>query len=57
MFKGWSEFTKAGYEKHKVFFTEADLHPVNGRSFIVTGANAGLGRSTAGTLAKLGGMR
>ena len=52
---GLFEFTKAGFEKHASKFVAADLDvDLSGKRFIVTGANSGLGKSTACNLAKRG---
>ncbi|XP_065840810.1 dehydrogenase/reductase SDR family member 12-like [Oscarella lobularis] len=54
-FKGLKEFTKSGYEKAARSFTETALSvDVSQRSFVVTGANSGLGKHVALDLAKRG---
>ncbi|XP_016337306.1 dehydrogenase/reductase SDR family member 12-like [Sinocyclocheilus anshuiensis] len=54
--KGLQEYTKGGYEAAARSFSEADLEVnVSGRSFIITGANSGIGRAAACEIAKRGG--
>ncbi|KAK2905056.1 hypothetical protein QQF64_033272 [Cirrhinus molitorella] len=54
--KGLQEYTKGGYEAAARRFTEADLEVnVSGRSFIITGANSGIGKAAACEIAKRGG--
>lgn len=54
--KGLQEYTKSGYEAAERRFTPADLDvSVNGRSFIITGANSGIGKAAAYEIAKRGG--
>ncbi|KAI7808917.1 dehydrogenase/reductase SDR family member 12, partial [Triplophysa rosa] len=55
--KGLQEYTKSGYEAAERRFNAADLEvSVTGRSFIVTGANSGIGKTAACEIAKRGGM-
>uniref|UniRef100_A0A8C2DTT3 Dehydrogenase/reductase (SDR family) member 12 n=2 Tax=Cyprinus carpio TaxID=7962 RepID=A0A8C2DTT3_CYPCA len=54
--KGLQEYTKGGYEAAARLFNEADLEVnVSGRSFIITGANSGIGKAAACEIAKRGG--
>ncbi|NP_001070025.1 dehydrogenase/reductase SDR family member 12 [Danio rerio] len=54
--KGLQEYTNSGYEAAERRFTPADLDvSVNGRSFIITGANSGIGKAAAYEIAKRGG--
>ncbi|XP_041856957.1 dehydrogenase/reductase SDR family member 12 [Melanotaenia boesemani] len=54
--KGLQEYTKSGYEAAAKHFSPADLDVnLNGRSFIVTGANSGIGKTTAQEIANRGG--
>ncbi|XP_069035163.1 dehydrogenase/reductase SDR family member 12 [Lepisosteus oculatus] len=54
--KGLQEYTKGGYEAAAKHFAQADLD-VNlaGRSFMITGANSGIGKTAATEIAKRGG--
>ncbi|KAG9270950.1 dehydrogenase/reductase SDR family member 12 [Astyanax mexicanus] len=54
--KGLQEYTKSGYEAAAKHFTATDLEvDLSGRSFIITGANSGIGKTTANEIAKRGG--
>ncbi|XP_067301106.1 dehydrogenase/reductase SDR family member 12 [Pseudorasbora parva] len=54
--KGLQEYTKGGYEAAERRFCAADLEAsVSGRSFIITGANSGIGKAAACEIAKRGG--
>lgn len=54
--KGLREFTKSGYTAAAKSFNPNDLEiDVTGRSFIITGANSGIGKSAAIEVAKRGG--
>ncbi|XP_066542776.1 dehydrogenase/reductase SDR family member 12 [Hoplias malabaricus] len=54
--KGIQEYTKSGYEAAAKHFVASDLEMnLSGRSFIITGANSGIGKSTAQEIAKRGG--
>ncbi|KAL2103134.1 hypothetical protein ACEWY4_000002 [Coilia grayii] len=54
--KGLQEYTKSGYEAAAKHFSPSDLE-VNlaGRSFVITGANSGIGRAAAMEIANRGG--
>ncbi|CAG6007900.1 unnamed protein product [Menidia menidia] len=54
--KGLTEFTRNGFLSASKRFVEKDLEvSVAGRSFMITGANSGIGRATAMAIAKKGG--
>lgn len=54
--KGMQEYTKSGYEAAAKHFAPADLDvDLAGRSFMVTGANSGIGKATAQEIANRGG--
>lgn len=55
-FKGMQEYTRSGYEAAAKRFNPTDLEVnLNGRSFMVTGANSGIGKATAQEIANRGG--
>lgn len=55
--KGLREFTKSGYSAAAKSFNPNDLEiDVTGRSFVITGANSGIGKSAAIEIAKRGGI-
>lgn len=54
--KGLQEYTKSGYEAAAKRFTPGDLDVnVTGRSFVITGANSGIGKRAALEIANRGG--
>ncbi|XP_036414221.1 DHRS-12_like_SDR_c-like domain-containing protein [Colossoma macropomum] len=54
--KGLTEFTKGAFDAASKRFVEKDLEvSVAGQSFMITGANSGIGKATAMAIAKKGG--
>lgn len=54
--KGFREYTKGGYESASKLFRPQDLEvDISQKSFMITGANSGVGKSAAIAIAKLGG--
>ncbi|XP_072542759.1 dehydrogenase/reductase SDR family member 12 [Salminus brasiliensis] len=54
--KGLQEYTRSGYEAAAKYFAAADLEvDLSSRSFVITGANSGIGKATANEIAKRGG--
>jgi len=55
-FKGLKEFTKTGYDAASKMFQKGDLDvDCRGRSYMITGANSGIGKECALQIAKRGG--
>ncbi|XP_068602181.1 dehydrogenase/reductase SDR family member 12 isoform X2 [Brachionichthys hirsutus] len=54
--KGLQEYTKSGYEAAAKHFAPADLEvDLSGRSYMITGANSGIGKAAAKEIAQRGG--
>lgn len=54
--KGLREYTKSGFQSASKNFNNADLEVnVNGRAFMITGANSGIGKCAAIAIAQKGG--
>ncbi|KAG5282821.1 hypothetical protein AALO_G00034980 [Alosa alosa] len=54
--KGLQEYTKSGYEVAARHFNPSDLEvTLSGRSFVITGANSGIGKAAAQEIANRGG--
>ncbi|XP_076013396.1 dehydrogenase/reductase SDR family member 12 [Genypterus blacodes] len=54
--KGLKEYTRGGYEAAAKHFTPDDLQvDLSGRSFVITGANSGIGKAAAQEIASRGG--
>uniref|UniRef100_A0A8W8IS80 Dehydrogenase/reductase SDR family member 12 n=1 Tax=Magallana gigas TaxID=29159 RepID=A0A8W8IS80_MAGGI len=55
--KGLREYTKSGFQSASKNFNNADLEVnVNDRAFMITGANSGIGKCAAITIAQKGGI-
>ncbi|KAI8770526.1 dehydrogenase/reductase SDR family member 12 [Biomphalaria glabrata] len=55
--KGLKEYTKSGFQNASKSFNASDLDVnISQRSFMITGANSGIGRATALAIAKKGGI-
>ncbi|KAI1883188.1 hypothetical protein AGOR_G00242640 [Albula goreensis] len=55
--KGIHEYTRNGFEAASAHFVEQDMNvSVAGRSFMITGANSGIGKAAAIAIAKKGGI-
>lgn len=55
--KGLREYTKSGFQSASKNFNNADLEVnVNGRAFMITGANSGIGKCAAIAIAQKGGI-
>ncbi len=53
--KGMREYTKSGYERAAAHFNPTDLNAdLSNRAIMITGANSGIGKSTAIEVAKRG---
>ncbi|KAH9509440.1 Dehydrogenase/reductase SDR member 12 [Bulinus truncatus] len=57
LLKGMREYTKSGYQNASKSFITSDLDAnITHRTFMITGANSGLGRAAATAIAKKGGI-
>ena len=55
-YKGLKEYTKSGFESASKKFNPADLEVnCNGQSFMITGANSGLGKQVYSTALRIPG--